>query len=416
MGEQNTGIVSPNEMHVAPEKVVQKKKSNLYGVIILLFVVLIGGAGFFFLQQLRTEQEGLGGALDQRDRRIENLNDQLTALQNQINTVQQQLATVQNEISNRESKFERELSSFKDYQKSELSSVKSKLEDSITKVQSVLNRTRGDWMIADAEYLLSVANQRLTLVGDAETSLVAMRAADERLRDSGNPGVFKVREQIAREISALRTLDPVDIEGVFAKLRVLEEQIPNLPIFLPHSGAVQKPLETTPDAADSNQSSGIDTLFDTVIADLKDQVKVRRSDRELDVVLDPEEVRLIREVLKIKLEAARLALLERDSNSFREILNEIQSWIGAHFRNDDKRTQSFVSEIKSLDSVGLNIDYPNISQSLKMLENIAALRVEQDQSKAVSTKPRTQSDSKKESKSAPKKPKKKTPEKEGAAP
>ena len=38
-------------------------------------------------------------------------------------------------------------------------------------------------MIADAEYLLSVANQRLHLVGDVNTTRMALEAADQRLRE-----------------------------------------------------------------------------------------------------------------------------------------------------------------------------------------------------------------------------------------
>lgn len=384
MGEQNTGIASPNDLHAAPERVVKNKKSdsNLYGILILLTVLLVGGAGFFFLQQLRSEQEGLGGALDKGDRRIATLNEHLTALQNQMSTVQSQIANVQNELSNRESKFEREIAGFKEYQSAQIDSVKSKLENSIQNIQGLLNRTRGDWMIADAEYLLSVAIQRLNLVGDVKTSLVALQAADERLRDSGNPGVYKVRQQLAREIGSLKGLKPVDIVGVFAKIRILEEQVGNLPIFLPHAGEVRQNNGPAEEQSPSGEISGVNEFLDSAIEDLKGLVVVRRSDREIDVILQPEEVRIIREELKIKLELARLALMERDSKLFLEALNEIQNWLKANFRVDASASKKFLSEVQALNQIGLDIDYPDISASLKMLENIAALRVEQDQSEA----------------------------------
>lgn len=382
MGEENTGITQFDELHAESQNVVKNKNdnSNLYALLVLLIVVLIGGAGFFFLQQLRSEQQGLGGALDKGDRRVASLTDQLTALQSQMGTLQSQMATLQNSLATRESKFERELADFENLQGNQLSAVKAELSESISQIQNTLNRTRGDWMIADAEYLLSVANQRLNLVGDIKTSLVALQAADERLRDSGNPGVFKVREQVAREINALKDLKPVDIVGVFSRIRILEDQVEKLPVFLPHSGTVleKAPKQETPSKTD--EISGVDEFLDSAIEDLKGLVVVRRSDREIKVVLQPEEVRIIRQELRLKLEMARLALLERDSGLFLQNIEEIKKWLGAHFDSGTSETRKFLTELDSLKTVGLDIEYPDISGSLKLLENVAALRVESEKS------------------------------------
>ncbi|MGR9106502.1 MAG: uroporphyrinogen-III C-methyltransferase [Gammaproteobacteria bacterium] len=391
MGEENIGIASSSELHAAPEKVVKnkKEKSNLYGVLILLAVLLIAAAGFIFLQELRTRQEGLGGALDKGDRRLATLSEQFSTLQSQMGTLQSQMATLQNSLETRESKFERELSDFKEHHSSQLASTKSELYDAIAKIQNLLNRTRGDWMIADAEYLLSVANHRLNLVGDVKTSLIALQAADERLRDSGNPGVFKVREQLAREIDSLKSLKPVDIVGLFSRIRILEEQVANLPVFFPHAGAVQQKLESTPskEATKPEEISGVGEILDSAIEDLKGLVVVRRSDREIDVVLQPEEVRLLREQLKIKLEMTRLALLERDSELFRRNIEEIKSSLGTYFRTEAPETKKFAAELEDLQAVAVDINYPDISGSLKLLQHLAALRVEIDRSEGARPAP-----------------------------
>lgn len=384
MGEENTGIAPPGEFNAAPERVVNNKKdtSNLYGVLVLLIVLLVGGAGFFFLQQLRSEQEGLGGALDKGDRRIATLSEQLSTLQRQLSTLQSQIATTQNSLATKESKFERELADFKEHQSNQLTAVKSELSGSIYKIQDLLNRTRGDWMIADAEYLLSVANQRLNLVGDVKTSLVALQAADERLRDSGNPGVFKVREEVAREINMLKELRPVDIVGVFSRIRILDDLVANLPVFLPHSGTVLEKTRNDEPGSKTEEISGVDEFLDSALEDLKGLVVVRRSDRKIDAVLQPEEVRIIRQELRLKLEMVRLALLERDSKFFLQNIEEIQSWLGAHFRPDAPETKKFKEELESLRAVGLDIDYPDIGGSLTLLQNLAALRVETDRTEA----------------------------------
>jgi uncharacterized protein HemX len=393
VGEDITGIARSGEMNAEPERVMKTKKdnSNLYGVLILLIVLLVGGGGFFFLQQLRSEQAGLGGALDKGDRRLATLGEQLATLERQISTLQSQMATMQNGLTTRESKFERELSDFKEHQSGHLAAAKSELASSIGQIQEVLNRTRGDWMIADAEYLLSVANQRLNLTGDIKTTLVALQAADERLRDSGNPGVFKVREQLAREIDALKGLQPVDIVGVFSKIRALDNQVDALPVYLPHVGVLQetkKPEKEVKTDEKAEEITGVDEFLDSAIEDLKGLVVVRRSDRKVDVVLLPEEVRVLREGLKIRLNVTRMALLERDSRLFLYTIDDIQSWLNDHFRLDAAETKKFEAELASLRKVGLDIEYPDVSGSLKLLQNLASLRVQTEQSVAPVPAPR----------------------------
>ncbi|MGH8559951.1 MAG: uroporphyrinogen-III C-methyltransferase [Methylococcales bacterium] len=384
MGEQNTGISPSNGLNPAPERVVKnnKDKSNLIGVFILLSVIFIAAAGFFFLQQLRSEQEGLGGALNKGDRRIATLHNQLASLESQMVTLQQQMAALQNLLETRESKFERQLADFKEHHGNQLASTKAQLADSIDNIQGLLNRTRGDWMIADAEYLMSVAIQRLNLVGDVKTSLVALYAADERLRDSGDPGVFKIREQVAREIDDLKRLKPLDVVGLLSRISVLEDEIATLPTLLPHSGVVLEKFKRDKPEVDPKSISGVNDFIDSAIKDLKGLVEIRRSNRPIDAVLHPEEVRIIREELKIKLEMARLAVVERDSELFLNNINEIRSWLKAYFQPDAAEIKKFEEELQSLQTIGLELDYPDIGGSLKLLQNLASLRVQSDKTKA----------------------------------
>jgi uncharacterized protein HemX len=404
VGEENTDIEASGEFDAAPEsneevasdqsevasdqsnEEVTNDRSNLYAILVFVGVVILAGVGYFFLQQLRSQQEGLGGELDKDSRQITQLNDQQATLLSQLSTLQMQMATVQTSVANRESKFERELAEFGEHHGNTLKEVKEDLTGSIDRIHDLLNRTRGDWMVADAEYMLNVANQRLNLVGDLKTALGALSAADDRLRDSGNPGVFKVREQIAREISALKGLKTVDIVGIFAKIKVLEKQVAEIQVFLPHSGKVSSnvdPKEAKPQAEDTDYGIGsIDNLLGSALADLKGMVTVRRTDREFDAILYPEQVQMIREKLKLKLEIVRLALVEHDSALYSQNLQAAKDWLKTHFLLEDSATKKFAAELDELAVVGLEIAYPDISGSLKLLQNVAALRVRVDRSSA----------------------------------
>jgi len=64
-----------------------------------------------------------------------------------------------------------------------------------------------DWAIAEVEYLLIIAMQRLLLEEDVTTALAAMEAADLRLKNMGNPGLLPVRQQLAADMNQLRSVN-----------------------------------------------------------------------------------------------------------------------------------------------------------------------------------------------------------------
>jgi len=380
VGEDNTGIETINETNTSQQTITvpKKDKSGLFATVIIILVLILSGVGYFFLQQLRFQQVGLDGELDREDKQILEIGKQMTNLQSQMGTMQSQMASLQTSIANRESKFERELAEFKSHHGGRLDATKEQLQESIGGIHTLLGRTRGDWMVADARYLLTVANQRLHLVGDVKTSLVALKAADERLRESGNPGVFKVRESIAREITVLKEIEPLDVVGLSVKIRILQDQIAGLPVLLPHSGQVAKETPKVVAEKKDRQISSFDDLMDVVSDDISGLVVMRRSNKAVDAVLTPDEVRLIREELNVKLEFLRIAVIRTDSKLYMESLNDAEQWLAENFRTDAAETKAFKADLEKLAEISLKVDYPDISKSLNQLQNVASLRIEKD--------------------------------------
>ena len=90
------------------------------------------------------------------------------------------------------------------------------------------NRTRTDWLLAEAEYLLRIANQRLMIEKDIRGAMSALEAADEVLTESDDIGVYPVRQQLAREILALKGLTGVDRTGLYLTLEAAIDSIHQL--------------------------------------------------------------------------------------------------------------------------------------------------------------------------------------------
>ncbi|MEN8259261.1 MAG: uroporphyrinogen-III C-methyltransferase [Pseudomonadota bacterium] len=347
---------------------------GMFGIAVVGVVLLLGVAGYFFLQQLRDKQEGLGGRIQHEDQQIMELTKQLGTFQSQIATLQSQMTNIETKFANKDIQFERGLTETSEKFAAKLEAEKAEIDEAILRIQRQLGKTRGDWLIADAEYLLSVANERLQLVGDIKTTLIALEAADQRLRESGDPAVFKVRETIAGEINQLRALTPPDIVGTFSKVQALAAKAAGLPVFLPHPG---KAHAHEPDVESKPEVDSFDDLVNSAWQDLKGLVVIRRTDRPVDAVLLPEEVEMIRQQLRTEFEIAKLALVQKDNELYRMGLENAAKWLIDHYEASAEMN-SVIAELKRLRDEAIVAKLPDISGSLKMLRDINKLRIETD--------------------------------------
>lgn len=356
-----------------------KKSRSLawVGYLILLGVVGLAVGGWFLLQELRSRQEGLGGQISDKSQQVQEVSHQMSAVQSELAALHSQLATLQNQFSGSDAKLERRLGEQGEQLDLKLDAARSELADAIQQIQRQLDKTRGDVLITDAEYLLNVANQKLSLVGDVKSVLAAMEAADQRLHESGDPAVYKVREVLAGEIAALRKIQAPDVVGVSARLLALEKKVPGLPLILPHAGTVkqhEKARDEAPVQQPDEAAQG--DALDSALKGFKELVTVRRTDQPVEALLTPEQVEVLRQLLLLKLEATRAALLRNDDQLYRDSLSAAIDWLERHFDGKAPETRAMREELEALADRSLKVAYPDISQSMLMLQNIEKLRLE----------------------------------------
>lgn len=346
-----------------------------FGIIIVLIIISLAGAGFYLFTQLRDRQEDLGGEVKgQMSKQIADYQEQLVAIQNQ-------LAALETNIGNKDSHFTKTLADFSALHNEKLENAKKELNESIQRLQRQLGKTRGDWLVADAEYLLSVANERLNLIGDINTTREALEAADQRLRESGDTGVLKVREQIAKDLATLRTLQAPDIVGIYAAIQSQETQVDKLTLILPYLG---KPLDNSLEKhakqpSDESEDSG---LIESAMSQLEGIVTIKHTDQVVTEILTPEQADFIREQLRVKLELSKIALVERNEAIFKSGVADAIQWIAQHFAQNSA-SMAMTSELNRLAAMPIHSQFPDIGQSVKLLRDIAKLRLETD--KALTT-------------------------------
>ncbi|MDD1623986.1 MAG: uroporphyrinogen-III C-methyltransferase, partial [Methylococcaceae bacterium] len=301
------------EQDLGETKQARRSRSGFwFGVIILLIIIGLAGAGFYLFTQLRDEQKGLGGEVKGE------MSKQIADYQSQLVAIQSQLATIEANVAGKDTHFNKTLADFSQLHNEKLESTRKELNDAIARIQRQLGKTRGDWLIADAEYLLSVANERLHLIGDVNTTREALEAADQRLRESGDAGTFKVREQIAREIAVIKSITVPDIVGIYASIQTLQDQVDKLVLFLPYTGkSLTKPVEEKKQPDETTEDQG---LLDSAMDQLEGIVTIRHTEHEVKEILTPEEAQFIREQLRVKLEMVKISLVQHNEALFQSSL------------------------------------------------------------------------------------------------
>lgn len=312
-------------------------------LLALLVAILVGLAVAYLWQQ----QQQLRGALQEQQSSAERTAD-----------------TLRNDLRERAASLQRRAD--------ELSQGQQSLRESVESVRELAGRSRRDWILAEVEYLLRIGNRRLQLQRDPGTAMAALESADARLRELADPGLTDVREQIARELAALRATPRPDIEGMAVQLSSLSERVEQLPVK-----AARAPARTMPEpSADQAPLSAQDwrQALARVWQALKQLVVVRRRDEPIAPLLGPEQEFAVREGLRLQLNAARVALLRQDPQLFETSLQGARSWLERYFIADDPATKAMADTLAQLSSQRVVVELPDISDSLRTLRDIMQKR------------------------------------------
>jgi len=360
-----------------PVKDTQKRSMGwlIFGIINFILILLLAGSGYYLLQAMKEKQLDQSSEINKDDLREIEISKQLNVFQSQLGSIQSQIATVNEDITGKDNHFTKTLADFSQLHTERLDSTRKDLTAQINQLKRQLGKTRGDWLIADAEYLLSVANQRLQLVGDVNTTRMALEAADQRLRESGDTAVFKVREQIAKEVAVLRTVSTPDVVGMYSSIQLLKDKVAQLAVLLPYAG---KPLTESKQIHDHEKTQDAEHgILNAALSLLEGYVTVKHSDQPVTTIITEEEVEFIRLQLGVKLEMIKIALVQQNDTLYKSSIADAKQWLNKNFTRNVS-AKSFQQELDRLNGIPIRGQFPDVSKSLKLLKDITKLRIESD--------------------------------------
>lgn len=313
-----------------------KKTSAAIPLSYLIFVLLLGVGGFCFMLWTKIQQ---------------------------VHVEQQQILTkARDEIRAVEAKLDKKETAFQAFKKASEFKV-SELRRSVIKLGSLAGRGRMGWVLAEVEFLLLVANHQVGLGGNIKTAIQALTEADERLHSLGDPRTLATRKFITTEVLQLKKVVMPDITGMVLKLDGFSKKVSKLSLAYASRETLKGGLKTT-SGTDTTDIKEKESTLDKALGKLKTLVVVRKLDTPIKPMLSREQEVAIRQVLELKLQSARVALLQKDQKRFRSSLEASLAWLQKHFYTGNKDVQTMQDDIKQLTNIELKPLLPKITGSL----------------------------------------------------
>ena len=355
-----------------PEPVRKGSSSAVAWLALLLALVAAGGLGWLVREQLLGGDSGIATRLDAIEASAGRTAPDLDRLNRQwrdeLDAAVQKVQAGAGDLDGQTSRLAQSLESMQ----AQLADLSGKLAQQGTELARYSADERDDWLLAEAQYLVRLANQQLLMAGDAAAAQSLLESADGILLQLDDLRLHDVRAALAIDLAAVRAIPRIDVEGLYLRLAALGEQAGKLVIFeLP-----EREARPGPEPADTWRAR-LRQGYEAALAKLSDYIIIRRRDEPMQALMDPQWEGLVRQNLRMLLEQAQMALLSGNQLLYRDSLERAQHWVREFFESDEATARAMSREISALSQTNIAIDLPDISASVQALDAVMKQRLQQ---------------------------------------
>lgn len=262
--------------------------------------------------------------------RLKAVESQLTGLQGQEREDQASISAMQGSVRSLEQRL-------------------SATESGLVNVAAASRNSNAALDIAEIDFLLRAASERLQLFADPVAADLALQAADVQIEALNDPMYLSVRQRIAAARQALALVPAVDRVLLTAKITDLQSKASALPF---RGEAQTKSEPVLPEDAGWWQS------FKHTLSSL---VTVKRRVAEDESLLSLDDKDYLRQGLWLQFESARLALMRNDSGVYNDSLDRVNATVEQFFQNGSSEVQALLLGVEGLKQVNISPEMPDIS-------------------------------------------------------
>ncbi len=252
--------------------------------------------------------------------------------------------------------------------------ILSKVDDALVaqraEVRELMGPAREDWLLAESEYLLRLASQRLLMDRDVPSAIALIQSADDTLADARGLKIFELRASLAEDLASLGAVAELDTEGIFLRLNAL---ISRVDVLQQRQLTYRKDVQALPETQVDGSVTLIQRLTGMLSA-IGDQiaglVDYRVSDERIRPVLPAKEEYYLRQNLVMKYQLAQLALLRGKQEIFVASVGDARVWVSRYFDDQDVETSAVLTTLNDLENIDITREIPDVSVSLRLVREV----------------------------------------------
>ncbi|MDG6897595.1 hypothetical protein A6A19_06280 [Actinobacillus delphinicola] len=346
---------------VPDQKSKQKTKKGSGTALAILAILLslgIGAGGYYFIQQNDQQSDSqinqLTTQIAQISQKLQDgspLSKQLNTVTNTVQDLQKNDETLQDKIANLNDELQIKNQAINALQ-IQINRLNSGMKDTHPKA----------WKLAEANYLLNNAYQKLVISDDVPSTIALLHAADRTLAQIDDPSALSVRAAIAQDLRTLMAVKVVDENKIMASLSDLTAEVSDLmPLSLRHEDDNQ--LSHSVKDWKENIKKSIGSFMDKFI-----RVTPRNSHSQ--ELLTPRQEIYLRENLRLRLQIATIAVERHQEGVYKQSLQLVADWTKHYFDMKEPVVKQFLATVQKLQDENVAMDLPTTLTSMNLMNKL----------------------------------------------
>lgn len=333
--------------HAVNEETVSTPRHSVWGrigmLLIILAVAIFMGAFGYGYYELSKVNIALAHSMTSVEQQTADAQQALAALRQTVGTLEDGLSKSQN--------------------------LAAEQEQLVAEWRSAQKGDLDKWRLAEAQYLIKIANDHLQFTHDTPMAVTLLQRADGTLQNVQNGNVLEIRKAIASDVAALQAVPQVDATSLYLHIDALNGQLENLP--LPVDSLKAPATDMAPIEIPANTpwwKAGLIRSWQT----LRHFVVVRNTGASGMPLVFPEEKTFLYQNLHAQLQNAMWAVLHRDNDIYQASLMSAAKWIQQYFDQDAPETKTILQNIAELQKMNIKPAELNLDATLQLFNGDSA--------------------------------------------
>jgi len=344
----------PSAKSKASQAPVNKSPKNPFPwfktILLLLLIAALAGSSWFGWMQWQ-----------QRSVLAEGLQSNLIAFENNVERQQQAVIRASQEQS-------QTIKALQD----QLYSLRLLTNRQAEQILTLGTATRGDWLLAEATYLVRLANQRLQVERSIENPLAILESVDSIFIQINDPELLAVRNALAIDIAALRMTEIVDREGIYLELQAISSALETLSILQPRADA--EAAQQAQAVQNSQQAPGsLTETLERFSEKFGNLIVLQKRQQPIEPLLSRAERTMVRQNFYLLLEQAQSALLREEQIIYSSSLNKAEALLRRYFQLNSE-SEALIARLQALAERSVSQQLPDISGSQNAIQTALNLR------------------------------------------